>query len=172
MGPLTAVCFSLCGIALILKSFGSTIPAGTPTTSRIAQAAAFLGFAISLAGIVEYALGSAIVGESMFHPGPMAWGVVLGLLFVALALIFLDIGFPGAARFSTVLALLASLMGLTALVRYLYGVEALYRFLAFPPGGVPTALLLFFLGVGTLSSFYPGTRRISTGQNPASTLRK
>jgi len=79
----------------------------------------------------------------------MAEGTALGLSLITLALVFLDAEFPGMARISTILALLAAAMGLIAILRHLFGVEAIYRIVVFS-GEFPAALLLFLLGVGRL----------------------
>ena len=152
MTPLTATCFCLCGAALAFQSAGPTVLGAASVKRGVSRVTAAIAVAISLTGVIEYALGLDIVDESMFHSGHMAWGAAIGLLLVALALSSLDVGLPGAGRISTLLALMAALMGLIAIVRYLYGVEPVYRFLAFPAGAPHTATLLVLLSVGALLS--------------------
>ena len=160
MKPLTAICLVLCGMALALHASGSKGLARRAKESLAAPVAAASGAVITFASIIEYALQLDVIDELLFHqtllathmpnPGRMAPGIALGLLFIALAVAVLDAELPAATQISTVLALLAVLMGLIAILRQLYGVEARFPFLGFLSGELPTALLLILLGLGTL----------------------
>ena len=158
----TAICFLCCGIALILHASGPRGLAILAPGSLAAPVAAGFASIVSLVSILEYALHLKVMDEWLFHqtvaathipnPGRMDPGAALGLLLISVSLAILDAEFSGSPWLSAVLALLAVLMGLIAVLRHLYGVEALYRFFAFLSGALHIALLVLLLGVGTLLS--------------------
>jgi len=162
MKPLTAICFVSGGMALALYASGPTGLSKVSVGSLAAPITAFFGVFISLASIVEYALHLDVIDELLFRqpllathlpqPGRIAPGTALALLLITLALAVLDAGLPKMTQSSEILALLAALMGLAAILRHLYGVEAVLPFFGFLSGELPTALLLFLLAVGTLLS--------------------
>jgi len=156
----TAIGFVLAGFALGLRVRTSASAPGTLRSqlARISSgAAAFLG----LGTLAEYLLNINPGLDQIFlrqeltagdtAPGRMAQATALGIALLGLAICFLDDKRVAVRRGAPACAFVAMLIGIIALVGYLYGVESLYRFHAFSSVALHTALLLFTLGLGVLS---------------------
>jgi hypothetical protein len=107
------------------------------------------GLRLSLAGPLPNAL--ATLGAS--HPGRMATNTAASLVFLGLALLLLDVKSRDRYRPAEMLAALGGMIGLVALMGYLYGASPLYALtLTTTPISVPAAVAVLFGALGVLAA--------------------
>lgn len=129
MVPLTAFCFVLCGVALVLaaRAMAGETAGATPalhTHRRIALALGVVVAAVGARRLIYYAAGwrSEIDMFGLIPhagPGQMAWTAGLGFLLVGLAIALT--ARRGFQPLSQILAALVFFIGWATLVRYFYG---------------------------------------------------
>jgi hypothetical protein len=163
MKPNTAICFILLGIALWLSQKQATQSQSVDLKRRgVAQACAFFAALIGSVTLSEYLLGvnvgidkllfrRALLATKVPFPGGMAHVTALEIVILAIALLLLlNAESRRGQRLSQNFALIGTFIGLTALVGYAYGAEALYRVSAFASITLHTALLFTLLGFAIL----------------------
>src|SRR5712691_3626549 len=160
MKPNTAVCFVLSGLALWLLC-PAPGQAGGGMRPVVALACVTLVAGVGLLTLGEYGLNLNIgIDELLFRetltatqlpsPGRMAPATALDFLLLGLSLTWLDAESRHGHRPSQYMALGVILVGLLALLGYLYGVPALYRIFAYESTALHTPLLFLVLGGGAL----------------------
>ncbi len=154
MQPLTAVSFILLGAALGLLA---------PTDARRRRWAWLCGALVTLLGgllllgyLLNLQLGfdqwlfpAAVRAEGGLNPGRPAPGTTLCLLLLGLTVLNFN---SRSSRWALPLLLPCLLIGLVALVGYLYGVSALYQLGPYTTMALHTALLTVLLPLGLLAT--------------------
>jgi two-component system sensor histidine kinase/response regulator len=163
MKPNTALCFMLCGIALLLVTGTNhrkrlvnnlrkgVVPfcAGVVTIIGVATLTEYL-FALDLR-IDSLLFRNAVLAEATNSlGGRMSGSTALAFVFLGIALILREANSRIGRLCSEVLLLATLILGMVALIGYAYGVESLYSFHAYRSMAVHTALLFFVLGLGVL----------------------
>jgi two-component system, sensor histidine kinase and response regulator len=163
MKPNTAICFALSGAALVLM----TIATGRKRLMNTVRKRAGLisSCLVAMIGIVtlgEYFFRFDFGIDALMFPkallaegersfgGRMAESSALGFALFGSGLILRDSRARIGRLFAEVFSLSTLLVGLVALIGYVYSVEALYRFYAYRSMAMHTALLFFLLGLGLL----------------------
>jgi PAS domain S-box-containing protein len=160
MRPNTAICFLLTGASLLLLVLAPAQHVVSATRRRVAVVFTTLAAAIALAAMSEYLFGTDWAVDRLLvrnlvaadDSGRMAAGTALGFILLAGSLLLLDAKHRIGRLSSELLALATLLLGMIALLGYVYGIEALYGLLAYTPIAVHTAFLLVVLGLGVLVS--------------------
>jgi PAS domain S-box-containing protein len=163
MKPNTALCFVLCGIALVLVTVANG-RRGILNEARKRVAFICSGLA-AIAGVLtlsEYLFALDLKIDSLLFQtavlaeannslgGRMAGATALTFALLGIALMLRDAR-PGMARLlSEIFSLATMLVGMVALIGYAYGVESLYNFYAYRSMAVHSAILFFVLGLGAL----------------------
>lgn len=161
MKPLTALCFVLCGLSLRVYSTRPETLESRSARGIAALAMAAVAAIIALASLCEYLLHldtgidrmlfrQTILTADIANPGRMAPATALALMLLALALCCRDAVFPGAIRICETFSLLTTSLGFVAVLGYLYGVTALYRYSIYVSTALHTAVTLVMLGIGVL----------------------
>jgi signal transduction histidine kinase/CheY-like chemotaxis protein len=157
MTPATALCFLLCGSSLLLQC-GESDDVGRRRAARVMALAAGLIGSLVLAkyltgwnpGLDAWLFREALTTGGLPHPGRMTQAAAFNFTLIGLALAFLDFeprrGFLPAQH----AALLASLIGLIAMLGYAYGVSSLSGFFAYTSMALHTAFVFTFLGLGVM----------------------
>jgi PAS domain S-box-containing protein len=152
----TAVGLLLCGISLwILTDEAAHVPG-----RRLAQACAAIAALAGGLTLIQYASGWDLkIDQTLFrdrttpeglHPGRMSPMTALELLLIGAALLLQYAGSGARRRFSSVLALVATLLSVLALVGYTYGVTVLYGVGVYSSMALHTAASCALLGLGLL----------------------
>ena len=162
MKPNTAICFVLAGAALLwlgLAPGQQRVVSGT--RRRWTLVAATLVAVIGLATLCEYLLGVNLgIDNLLFRnsllatadSGRMAAATALNFSLLGGALLVLDERHRIAHLCAELSAMATLLVGLIALLGYIYGIESLYSFYAYNSMALHTALLFVLLGLGVLFS--------------------
>ncbi len=163
MKPNTAICFVLSGAALVLVTIATGRQSVTNgARKRAALVCSTLVTIIGIATLSEYLFRFNLGIDSLLFRNAQGAGVgntfvarmtsptALCLAFFGIALILRDSKNRIGRLFSEILSLSTLLVGLVALVGYIYSVESLYQFHAYHSMSVHTALLFFMLGLGSL----------------------
>lgn len=145
-----ALAFLIAGGALL------TLTLGKSRWRYLGRAGASLVMLVGALTLGEYLFGVDLhIDELLFrdlasvpsaYPGRMAAATALALVLIGLALLLIDTD----ARLAQLLALPVGLLGLLALVGYLYGVPDLYQVPFYGSVALPGALALLLLTVGLL----------------------
>jgi PAS domain-containing protein len=158
MNPVTALCFGLVGLSLMLLS---SIPDyGISRRERIAKALVLFVGLIGALKVASYAFGFDIGLDHWFFankleiqvtPNRMAPNTALNFSLLSLAILVLE--FDSARRIlaSQIFAMMAGVLSLLAIIGYAYGVTAFYGVLSYIPMALNTALLFLFSCCGTLA---------------------
>jgi len=164
MKPNSAVSFLCAGLALeLILPSAKAWPLGHSVTKMLAA----FGGLIGLATLIEFGSGldlrldnvlfhSALAATNVLHPGRMAASTALALLSLNCSLLLRDFADHGRRVLSELLALLAVVVGLVAILGYIYGVPVWYGLSVYSSMALNSALILFLLGLGVLLS-RPGT---------------
>lgn len=162
MKPITAVCFVLTGASLLLLGIAPSAPrVASATRKRAAFVCSGLVAGIGLATLCEYLFGVNLgIDDLLFRsslraandPGRMAVTTAVSFVLLGGALLAVDEGHRLGRLCSELSALVALLLGMGAMIGYLYGVEWLYHLLPFTPMALHTAFLFAMLGLGVLFS--------------------
>jgi len=148
MNPLTAICFILLSISLILiKSFGKT---GYLKNASKILAAVVLTLAVVVLGEIIFDLkfridtllfNSKVVSGAVGKPiNFMAPNTALCFLLTSMALLISDKGIGRRWIPSELLALFTGLVAMTTVIGYIYGVREFYSFNKYFPMAISTAL--------------------------------
>ncbi len=161
MKPNTAVCFVLSGVALRLLH-------PTPFRSGVVEPRRVAGYAC--AGVVAL-IGLTTLGEHVLnvdlgidwllfpdrlratliaYPGRMSLATATNFVLLGAALCSLDTASSRLRRVSPSLALIVGVIGLIAVLGYIFGVKALYTLSPYQSTAIHTALAFIVLGVGVL----------------------
>lgn len=152
----TAMAFLLIGISLWLLQ--------EQTRTQMRRVAQGCACAVSLIGLLtlsEYLFGwnlgidqllfrEPVTAIATSNPGRMAPNTALNFLMIGLALLLLDVEPRRGVRPAPFLTLAAGFVAVLALLGYVYGVTALYGFLAYTKMAVHTAVTFFVACVGIL----------------------
>ncbi len=172
MKPNTALCFLLAGVALVLGSAGivarhSNVESGTSQRrldigilSYWAGMAAAVVMLVSGLTMVQYITGADFgIDQLLFRdtrdahtifPGRMAEATALGFLFTGASLLLLGARSRGGRHAQQMLAVCAGVIGMVAVLGYLYDVRQLYRFYGFSSMALHTAGSLMALAIGLI----------------------
>lgn len=153
-----ALSFIFLGLALWLQPNSSNINHHIKRVARILALAAALIAALTL---IEYILGVDLhfdqvlfsdptSATSLSPPGRMAHATALNILLFSLAVWLLDANSPRQIFIKQLLTLTGLLIGLIALVGYIYGVKELYGALYYASVSLPSAILFVLFGLGVL----------------------
>lgn len=162
MKPNTAICFVLAGASLLLLGLApGQQRVVSASRRRAALVCATLAAAIGLATLCEYSfkvnlgIDNLLFRNSLLAAGDsgrMAEATTLGFLLLGGALLSLDARDKIGRLCCELFALATLLVGVIALLGYVYGIESLYGLFADSPIAVHTALLFTVLGLGVLLS--------------------
>lgn len=164
MNPMSAVAFILCGFSLaLLRESG--------LTSRRRLAAQLLGAAVFVIGTtqvlatiagsgieLDHLLFRAQVEQDASGSNGMATSSALAFMLFGLALVYFGGRTKLSLRLSQVTCTLGTILGLVALISYLYGADMEHGFGALVPMAAHSALSFVMLGTGLLIA--PGTQAI------------
>jgi PAS domain S-box-containing protein len=154
----TALAFAFCGASLALLAGGKR----SHWQHGVAQACAVGAALIGLLTIVEYVFGWGLhIDQLLFQdtvrvangypfPGRMAPATALSFVFMAAALLSLDLQIRERYRPSQWLSLAVCLISILALVGYAYDVHSSYRVLSYTSLAVHTAFGFLFLSIGLM----------------------
>jgi signal transduction histidine kinase/CheY-like chemotaxis protein len=161
MKPLTALCFISAGVSL----GGCIARPGTGDPRRklrlAARALGVIVITVSLttlverifqldAGLDELLFRDTLTTTWLLHPGRMAPATALALLSLGIALLSIDARSRRATLLSQGAATLGALIGLLAIIGYLYDVGSLYHLFAYSSMAPHTSALFLVLGLGIL----------------------
>src|SRR4051812_31112291 len=155
--PLTALCFLLSGISLVLAS----LPSRTPRTEAAQQTLAALVATITGLTLYEYLRGSgsgfdtllfgdAVRQVSAATPGRIAINSAGSLLLFALALLSISHDQRKQDLRSQMFATPGLFIALVGMLGYLFGVRGMYSLSQSSGMALPTSIALMVLGVGIL----------------------
>jgi PAS domain S-box-containing protein len=162
MKPNTAICFVILGVGLWLSPKQSARPEKVDVKRKVAaQTCASFVALVGAATLSEYLFGfsagidavlfrEALLGTKDPFPGRMAHVTGLNFVILGIALALLSGSSPRGQRLSRVLAMIATIVGLIAIVGYVYSAEALYRITLFSSIAPHTALLFTLMGLAIL----------------------
>jgi hypothetical protein len=100
------------------------------------------------AGIDELLFRNALIATHVPHPGRMAPTTAMAFLSLGIALCFADAHFLRATLLSQISATLGALLGLLAIIGYLYDVGSLYHLFASASMAPHSSMLFLVLGIG------------------------
>jgi signal transduction histidine kinase len=157
MIPLTAVCFVLAGLSLILAAR----PNQTATTEAVQQTLAALVATISILTFYEYLRGSEsgfdlllfgnrVARAGWSPPGRIAINSAASLLLYSLALLFIPHDRRKRDLRAQMFATPALLIALVAVLGYVFGVRGMYTLSQSSGMALPTAIAQLILGVGVI----------------------
>ena len=162
MKPLTAISFILLGAALWLaqRQSGQVSP-GSAKLAICRRICALLVGLIALATLAEYLgcldfgfdawlFNQAVTALPGLYPGRMAYATALAFGFLGASLFFLEMETRRGRRPAQLLAMGGTALALTALVGFLYQIDALYLFFAYASMALHTAFLLTVVGMSIL----------------------
>jgi PAS domain S-box-containing protein len=160
MRPNTAICFLLTGASLLLLVLAPAQNVVSATRRRAAVVFTTLTAAIALAAMSEYLFRTDWGVDRLLvrnlvaadDSGRMAAGAALGFILLAGSLLLLDAKHRIGRLCSELLALATLLLGMIALLGYVYEIESLYGLFAYTPIAVHTSFLLVVFGLGVLFS--------------------
>ncbi len=162
MKPNTALGFVWAGIALLfLAQLSGQTEVINLARRRISLICASFLALVGAATLIEYffhvdllidslLFRNALAAEGDPLGGRMAAATALSFVFLGIALALRDAKAEFWRSLCEILSLATLLIGMVALIGYVYGVESLYNFQAFRSMAVHTALLFFFLSLGVL----------------------
>ena len=156
MKPNTALAFLLAGISLSAVARGEIGLAAKRAQLGAALAVTFIGllnggeylFATDF-GIDQLLFTAPPEGDSGAPPGRMALATTLGFILTGLALLFLD---SRSWYIAQATALMVNVIGMIAILGYVYNVAALYAVFAYSSVAVHTAVGFIAIGIGVLFS--------------------
>ncbi|MDT4965926.1 MAG: hypothetical protein QOJ64_663, partial [Acidobacteriota bacterium] len=163
MKPNAALCFVLCGIALVFVTVANG-QWGTVNHARRRVVLILSGF-VALAGVAtlsEYLFGLDLKIDSLLFRnavlaeahnslgGRMSGATALAFVLLGLALMLRDARTGVARRVSEGFSLATMIVGMVALIGYAYGAESLYHFYGFRSMALHSATLFFVLGLSSL----------------------
>jgi len=177
MNPLTAVCFILAGLALVLRR--------EPLSSVARWVATACAWAVALVGCVKIAelLLHADLGldqilfrsklEGYVPPNRMAPNTALNFLCAGLALALIDVDAASGRRPFKVLALVPHLFSFLGLIGYVYDVRSFYGLTSYIPMALNTVLAFLALCTGIML-LYPdqGLTRVFTSEDLGGSLAR
>lgn len=160
MKPNTALSFVLLGASLWLFQ-ASVDRAHRVLWCRISQICAALVALITGLTLAEYLFGiDAHIDTLLFpaaapdphasHHGRMAPATAAAFVFISVALLLLQHNTRWRQGLAQITAFAGALIGLVAILGYLFGIEELYRFYSLASVALHTAFLLVVLGVGVM----------------------
>ncbi len=153
----TALCFLLLGAALALREFSAVRLACT-------------GFVLAIAGLTmfEYLSGMDLLLDQLLFrdtrdvhtifPGRMVEATALGFLLSGTSLLLLRVRGNAALRVQQALAVGAAMIGLVAVLGYVYDARQLYRFAGYSSMALHTAVSLILFAAGLLFARDGGLR--------------
>src|SRR5260370_18268317 len=161
MKPLTALCFTCAGVSLGRCIAWPRADDPRRKTRSAARALAAIVIVVTLAtlvermfqldaGLDELVLRDGLTATWLLHPGRMAPATALALLSLGIALLSIDARSRRATLLSQGAATLGALIGLLAIIGYLYDVGSLYHLFAYSSMAPHTSALFLALGFGTL----------------------
>jgi len=159
MKPMIALCFICIGLSLGQCIARAAADSPGSWTRYIAPAFAAIVIAVSLtvlgesilhidAGIDELLFRNALIATHVPHPGRMAPTTAMALLSLGIALFSTDARFLRATLLSQISATLGALLGLLAIIGYLYDVGSLYHLFASSSMAPHSSVLFLVLGIG------------------------
>jgi signal transduction histidine kinase/CheY-like chemotaxis protein len=170
MNPLTAVCFVLAGLSLLLRR--------EPLSHGARSASMALAWVVALIGCVKIAelLFHADLGldralfrtklEAYIPPNRMAPNTALNFLCAGLALALIDVGAASERRPSKCLALLPHLFSFLGLIGYAYDVRSFYGLTSYIPMAINTVLAFLVLCTGIMLLYpHQGLTRVFTSED-------
>jgi PAS domain S-box-containing protein len=160
MKPNAAFCFVLSGIALVALALTTNRSKVHGVASRrTIIACSSLVFIVAVGTLLEYLLHVDLrIDSLLFHDAAsansaesrMAGGSAMAFVFLCLALLLRDARSRVGQRVSEIASLATMLIGVLAVIGYLYGVESLYNFESYRAIALQTAVLFFIVGLGAL----------------------
>jgi len=177
MNPLTAICFILAGLSLLLRH--EAVSSGARSTSVA------LAWAVALIGCVKIAelLFRADLGldrvlfraklEAYVPPNRMAPNTALNFLGAGLSLALIDLGAASGQRPSKCLALIPHLLAFLGLIGYVYDVRSFYGLTSYIPMAVNTVLAFLVLCTGIMLLYpHQGLTRVFTSEDLGGSLAR
>jgi signal transduction histidine kinase len=178
--PLTAVCFVLAGVSLVL----SAAPTRTPNTEAVQQTLAALVATIAGLTLYEYLRGSGAGFDTLLFgprlrqvsiapPGRIAINSAGALLLFGLALVSISHDQRKQDLRSQMFATPGLLIALVAILGYLFGVRGMYSLSQSSGMALPTSIGLLVLGVGILVAIRDrGVAVLLLDEGPAGVLTR
>jgi signal transduction histidine kinase len=173
----SAVCSVLVSIALLLsQSTGAR-------RSRIAHLLAVAVLVVAAATLCEHLFGWDLRIEVLVHPrspnsgvgaaGRMSPITAVDFIFLAAALLLLDVGAPADRRPSQWLALGAGITAAIALLGYFYDVTSLYKITSYSTTALPSAVAVLALSLAMLFARPEhGFMRVIAADSPTGALTR
>ena len=157
MKPNTAIGLLLCGLALLMHCEVDP-PRWRRIARRVFPAITAVGGCVILlqyltgwnTGLDTWVFADALIRDGLPSPGRMTHAAAFNFVLVGFALACIDWEPRRGLLPAQHAALFSSLIGLIALLAYLYGIASLYAFFAYSSMAVHTAVSFTFLGVGVM----------------------
>lgn len=161
MKPNTALGFLLVSVAIGLEVLNWRLPATGRSWKIWTRGCAVAAFLLSIVTIATYAQGwpfsldtwwfsDAVRAENAEYPGRMSIATALGISLLALGILTTDLAVLPSRPQGQFLLISGALIGYIALAGYAFEHTALYENTWFSSVSLPTATLLFVLGIGAL----------------------
>ncbi|UII31283.1 ATP-binding protein [Fulvivirga ulvae] len=155
MNPLTAVCFIMAAISLLLFS-RKNLPITWPRAISLAITAICMIKVAGMASGVESNIDTILFHERLQldvvvgNTNSMAPNTALCFIIISLALFYLPHETNTGKRVSEFMAIAVLLLSLLSVIGYIYNVSFYYRVLAFIPMALHTAICFLALAIGVL----------------------
>jgi signal transduction histidine kinase/ActR/RegA family two-component response regulator len=177
MNPVTALCFILAGLSLMLRREPLS-PAARSASMALAGVVALVG-CVKIAELLlhgELGLDRILFRsklEDYVPPNRMAPNTALNFLCAGLALALIDVGGAAARRPTKWLALVPLLFSFLALIGYVYDVRSFYGLTSYIPMALNTGLAFLTLSIGVMV-LYPdqGLTRVFTSEDLGGSLAR